>query len=474
MENVWALDRINRQKDAKLLLAFLLEKNRKAVLKGERGVSVNISAPWGAGKTFFLSRFAKQLRQENYCVAQLDAWRDDHTDDPVVAVMHAVLQGIGKKQKTALKVVSAFKKNFGRIGWRLVKGGFKRAATVLVDKDEVEGIRDDMANTIASVGDETISAFADAALANYDAAKQAVEDFRKSLVEIVTKIDKKPLFIVVDELDRCRPTYAILLLERLKHLFDVPNVVFLVATNLPQLAHTIRAVYGQGFDAERYLFRFFDRTYALSPPPLAEFVAVQWEHYELSSDRFISFHGIEHQQVVASIAEVLGMSMRDVIQAMDLLTHVSEQFYPTVKLPLPYVFCLCCVFQQANLELFDYLTVNERYPEKEHLKDFLSMLPADKIFGRPAPGQVMWAAGSEMVSLRDIAKAFRSFVAGGLADGEKDPNLLGLYVEKYRVEELGKLNGDGGALGSGGRSILRELPGIIASVGGTLAAPKEA
>ena len=67
-----------------------------------------------------------------------------------------------------------------------------------------------------------------------------------------------PLLIFVDELDRCRPDYAIKLLEQMKHLFSVPGVIFVLAINGEQLNHSIRAVYGAGFDSARYLRRFID------------------------------------------------------------------------------------------------------------------------------------------------------------------------------------------------------------------------
>ncbi|WP_081764293.1 P-loop NTPase fold protein [Sphingobium sp. Ant17] len=66
-----------------------------------------------------------------------------------------------------------------------------------------------------------------------------------------------PIFVVVDELDRCRPDYAIALLESIKHLFDVPGVVFVIALHGRQLTASIEAVYGAKFDATAYLRRFF-------------------------------------------------------------------------------------------------------------------------------------------------------------------------------------------------------------------------
>ena len=71
---------------------------------------------------------------------------------------------------------------------------------------------------------------------------------------------------MIDELDRCRPPYAVELLEVAKHLFSVDYIVFVLAVNRPELAHSIRDLYGSGFDAAGYLRRFFDIDFRLPDP----------------------------------------------------------------------------------------------------------------------------------------------------------------------------------------------------------------
>lgn len=90
-----------------------------------------------------------------------------------------------------------------------------------------------------------------------------VEEFKKAILEKLGQAainfnKKKPAFIFIDELDRCRPIYAIELLERVKHFFELEDCRFIVASDSTQLAHSVRAVYGEKFYSERYLSRFFD------------------------------------------------------------------------------------------------------------------------------------------------------------------------------------------------------------------------
>ncbi len=83
--------------------------------------------------------------------------------------------------------------------------------------------------------------------------------------------DGKPLVVVIDELDRCRPSYAVELLEVAKHFFSVDHVVFVLALDRSQLAHSVKVLYGEGFAAEGYLGRFFDADLRLPTPDRTKF-----------------------------------------------------------------------------------------------------------------------------------------------------------------------------------------------------------
>jgi hypothetical protein len=85
---------------------------------------------------------------------------------------------------------------------------------------------------------------------------------------------------VVDELDRCRPTFAIEVLERIKHLFNVPHLVFLIGADLGQLGKSIKAVYGD-IDSADYLHRFLDIEVKLPVADKLQYVYALWEEYRL-------------------------------------------------------------------------------------------------------------------------------------------------------------------------------------------------
>ncbi|MFR6272801.1 P-loop NTPase fold protein [Blautia sp.] len=90
---------------------------------------------------------------------------------------------------------------------------------------------------------------------------QTEEEIRERVKDVFDNIiveRTQKLIIFIDELDRCKPTFAIEMLERIKHYIEDNHTIFVVSVNKEQLVHTISNYYGSGFDATRYLNKFFD------------------------------------------------------------------------------------------------------------------------------------------------------------------------------------------------------------------------
>ncbi|MCX2717397.1 P-loop NTPase fold protein [Helicobacter sp. MIT 21-1697] len=103
---------------------------------------------------------------------------------------------------------------------------------------------------------------------HYSQEKKCLEQLKENLTkvfELVGAKEKQPFIIFIDEIDRCRPTYAIEMLENIKHLFGIPHLVFVISIDKVQLSQSIQAIYGQ-IDTENYLRRFFDLEFILPNP----------------------------------------------------------------------------------------------------------------------------------------------------------------------------------------------------------------
>ena len=177
----------------------------------------------------------------------------------------------------------------------------------------------------------------------------------------------------MDELDRCRPDYAIELLEGIKHLFGVPGVYFVVATNTIQLGESIRAVYGNGFDGQRYLKRFFDLQFSLPEPSNEEFLRALFTEIDLPEESQLihglyPLYGLEMMQgpeqdnvkllvyILSLHSSAFGIGLRDQKQIANML-EVAFMSLKNVKIHIFFLVFLAVVYHQ-DLSAFNRLSRN--------------------------------------------------------------------------------------------------------------------
>lgn len=235
------------------------EKLSNLVERIEEPMVVAVDASWGAGKTTFLKCWVGAHELENGGTAKtvfFDAFRDDFMDDPLVGLISAISDRFDPEDQQT-KLISKAKEAVSKFARPALRMGLA-AATSSVSE---------LAGPVVAAGLETGSKeLAEASKTFWKREtnkRKAMESFREALENLAS--DQK-LVIVVDELDRCRPDYALNLLEVIKHFFDVKNVHFVLGVNLKELANCVRARYGAEVQAERYLQKFITVRMPLIPP----------------------------------------------------------------------------------------------------------------------------------------------------------------------------------------------------------------
>ena len=236
-----------------------------------------LDSEWGGGKTTFLKMWAAHLRNEGFAVVEFNAWETDFSGDPFVALSARLQEQLDDAEADgAGQSVERFRVAAKKIALRAAPIAIRLLSQGLFDSGSLE-----QAIT------EEVSSYAKDRLEEFDVVEQSFVEFKDSLQEGATRLSQKhdnhPLFIMIDELDRCRPSYAIELLEVAKHLFSVDRIVFVLAINRPQLAHSVKALYGSDFDAKGYLFRFFDLDFALPIPDREQFTLQVMEENKLDA-----------------------------------------------------------------------------------------------------------------------------------------------------------------------------------------------
>ena len=239
---------------------------------------VMLDGPWGSGKTTFTQQWAGLLRQRRHAVVQFDAFANDYQDDAFVALAGAIHacsgydkpEGIEKLKTLFLKSAAGITKALPAIATRVVvnlvtQGALPSTAVSKLVESIESGNRSQLEKRIAKAHENT----------------QAVSEFRKRLSELARMLArgttsgaeeavppdkaKRKFVFIVDELDRCKPTFALNLLERIKHLFSVDEVVFVLVAHLPQLARMVEKEYGVESSA-LYLDKFHHLRVTLPVP----------------------------------------------------------------------------------------------------------------------------------------------------------------------------------------------------------------
>lgn len=246
---------------------------------------ISIEAGFGHGKTFFRKAWAKQLRVKKEVVIELDAQLSDHSGDPVITFMGALAERLDTKEKPNLEKAIAVVAKYGRIASRgAVEFALRSGAAALLKEfektalDQVEG--ESILEELVKEAGDGMSKLAGQLISTQLATEQVRKTELPQQLEVLRKAltKGKPhdrVVVLIDELDRCHPEYAIAMLEALKMVFGHSNFVFCLFVNAEYLENLAAHRFGQSAKGERYLDKFVDLRLALTATPEARKAATK-------------------------------------------------------------------------------------------------------------------------------------------------------------------------------------------------------
>lgn len=236
----------------------------------EDGCAIALDGRWGSGKTFFIKQakmvleaynpniqsmppeerqriqdiFSKFSKEETDLIPQVcvyyDAWENDNDDDPVLSLVYTILSSVKSdftfKNTSCINIATSILEFFTGKNWGQIISSFKSD------------------NPLDVIGHS-----------------KNIEELVKEFLDSLLPERGNRLVIFIDELDRCKPSYAVRLLERMKHYFTNERITFVFSVNIAELQHTVKKHYGNDFDGSRYLDRFFDLRVALPPANIQKF-----------------------------------------------------------------------------------------------------------------------------------------------------------------------------------------------------------
>lgn len=219
---------------------------------------------WGNGKTTFVKMLQSEIAKENengIDAIYFDAFENDYQSDPFISLSSLLYSHVESKKTKGTKVGEKMLSGIKKVGSNLFLNGTKFALASItggiVSAAKIEGIGGVITDSLKS----DVEGFIEERIKSINNEKKDIAEFKESLKEI-TQVTKNKTLIIIDELDRARPDYALDLLERIKHLFSVDGLVFLLVMNREQFEKGIVCRYGD-IDARLYLNKFIHCWFSL-------------------------------------------------------------------------------------------------------------------------------------------------------------------------------------------------------------------
>lgn len=248
-ENPFENCKLNRQIYASIL-SDIISSYRE-------GFVLSINGQWGSGKTTFVKMWEQQLKNNDYKTLYFNAWENDLLTDPSVAILGELKKLLYKNDE---RIFNKILKTTATVTRNIIPSLGKAIANHYIDNEIVTETIENALSATTEILEKEIE--------EYCKRKKGIDEFKELLTEYVkAESPDKPIVFIIDELDRCRPSYAVEVLEKVKHFFSVNGIVFILSIDKSQMCNSIKGFYGsESIDSEDYLLRFIDLEYRLPEP----------------------------------------------------------------------------------------------------------------------------------------------------------------------------------------------------------------
>ncbi|MSU59071.1 MAG: hypothetical protein EXS35_13040 [Pedosphaera sp.] len=289
----------------------------------EGGLVVALNAPFGAGKTTFLSMWKSDLDKRKEADPSipkaiiLNAWESDYCGDPLLSVVNALIKTVGADE-SAKEAAGRLREAAKDVGWFVVG-----LANDLVS--HWSGLDPVSAGELAEDKKKARQPRVPDFVSLYEERTKALQKLRDALRGVFGG-DSPKAFLFVDELDRCRPDYAINYLETIKHVFDVHGLVFVLAVDYDQLECSAKALFGGNLKFSDYFRKFAQRMVALPEPTKSNLqnLANHYVKYYLEREgKRISMMGHQEHRAenVIQFISALRMPPRQIQEVFRIIGH---------------------------------------------------------------------------------------------------------------------------------------------------------
>lgn len=286
-----------------------IAENIIKLLKPEADISpLVIDGDWGTGKTEFSIKLKNLILEQDpeSKVVYIDAFKGDHAESPLLLITSAIASILPDEEKE-----SFIKKALPAIRFGL-KTGLKASAGWIL-RQNAEDIADEFQEAMKKASNAAIDSTVENILEDHIDAEKNINALKKCMEGLSSQ---QKTVIIIDELDRCKPSFSTAILETIKHIFDTENVYFILVTNTTQLRASINHIYGYSLDSQKYLDKFIKYTITLpetfSKNGYDEFrtSTEYWLHLVNETSNLVPINQIANKEITSLIADT-NLSLRE-------------------------------------------------------------------------------------------------------------------------------------------------------------------
>lgn len=226
-----------------------------------------IDGSWGTGKSYFCEALEEKINEENekrekerkINFIKINAWETDYFSDPMKSIIGELNTHKLLNSETQ-RVIEKIMENIFKAGGKFLLNFFLKKFQISADDwEDLKAI---------------LNGVSTSELKDYKNYKELVDKFKECL-----SLEKDLKVIVIDELDRCKPTYAIELLETVKHFFGVKNIIFIFLVNMEQLKSIASTSYLTEDKCSEYFEKFYDIKFTLPLLDYNDFLQIEYDKY---------------------------------------------------------------------------------------------------------------------------------------------------------------------------------------------------
>lgn len=332
----------------------LIESTFDRDINGEERIkTISIDASWGMGKTLLKDVLVEKLVENGIKVKAINAWETDYFSDPMKSLIGEINGRDLNISSDTIEKGEKLIKNIGGVATKIF-------GTALLKK---LNFTDEDITNIKSI----FQGIDSSGVEEYKKYKDLVKNFKESFG---VSVGTSKRVIILDELDRCKPNYAIELLEAIKHIFDIYNLTFIFLINKEQLKYTVENLYGCNRENEDYFEKFFDLQLIFPEIDIVDFIQIEYENYRYDLESFQPNGVLNFEKFMVSLLLKLIMinynkinmkSVRQLRKSLNKYNYLIKTFSENEKKSLFTVLGFVAYFFDREYNMKDIFQNNNPY-----------------------------------------------------------------------------------------------------------------